>query len=557
MLRRCIVALVAACAAAGDARHHDAYVASLVERCEPPRAGLRAWALRELREASRGPARAAIPRLACALDACFDAPGGPGACALLPLEAFELRLAARAAARAPRTPRRARAVPDDDVDDLFAHPSVAREAPLARAVAFVLRECPPAGYGEAAAAPRPATARRQGVAVVRDRRVLLRDGAVRRLDAVAYGAFEEHALPGDFAGARDALLAADLDVLVFVDAPRDARAAVLAAAGAPRFARSMLPLMLMGALLLLLGVASAARPAHRRVQKPRTRPRGETPLEKSARLDVLAEAELSAALDAPFEWRRTSNDAHAILEVFGCEDWRRPPAYDRPGFEGYPLVDGKPLSIWVGAVAAECKKRGWEGFRDSKGKRKKRKTASNEKVFSDAGLKRHVEAGEDREDGRRTAKDGSAAASDDYRARLMQLQRIYFEKEWKQDGGARGYQTKVEMLKAHRLFCNPQIGTMRCNVCDIDVRKRGGRVFEHYFRVLDDGPIEYYARGFPCCGACNTSIIKDATDLGWDKLESAVAKQAAREWAVSVIDILKGERPASPTNARWRPENTR
>ncbi|KAH8083934.1 methyltransferase [Aureococcus anophagefferens] len=209
--------------------------------------------------------------------------------------------------------------------------------------------------------------------------------------------------------------------------------------------------------------------------------------------------------------------------------------------QGYPLVDGKPLSIWVGAVAAECKKRGWEGFRDSKGKRKKRKTASNEKVFSDAGLKRHVEAGEDREDGRRTAKDGSAAASDDYRARLMQLQRIYFEKEWKQDGGARGYQTKVEMLKAHRLFCNPQIGTMRCNVCDIDVRKRGGRVFEHYFRVLDDGSIEYYARGFPCCGACNTSIIKDATDLGWDKLESAVAKQAAREWAVSVIDILKGE----------------
>ena len=80
--------MVAACAAAGDARHHDAYVASLVERCEPPRVGLRAWALRELREASRGPARAAIPRLACALDACFDAPGGPGACALLPLEAL-------------------------------------------------------------------------------------------------------------------------------------------------------------------------------------------------------------------------------------------------------------------------------------------------------------------------------------------------------------------------------------------------------------------------------------------------------------------------------------
>ena len=89
----------------------------------------------------------------------------------------------------------------------------------------------------------------------------------------------------------------------------------------------------MSALLLLLGVASAARPANRRVQKPRTRPRGETPLEKSARLDVLAEAELSAALDAPFAWRRASNDAHAILEVFGCEDWRRPPAYDRPGFD--------------------------------------------------------------------------------------------------------------------------------------------------------------------------------------------------------------------------------
>ncbi|KAH8073403.1 methyltransferase [Aureococcus anophagefferens] len=99
MLRRCIVALVAACAAAGDARHHDAYVASLVERCAPPRAGLRAWALRELREASRGPARAAIPRLACALDACFDAPGGPGACALLPLEAFEPGSRAAALAR--------------------------------------------------------------------------------------------------------------------------------------------------------------------------------------------------------------------------------------------------------------------------------------------------------------------------------------------------------------------------------------------------------------------------------------------------------------------------
>ena len=235
--------------------------------------------------------------------------------------------------------------------------------------------------------------------------------------------------------------------------------------------------------------------------------------------------------DALFDEVNTSNDRRRPMT-----NWRADVAS-----QGYPLIDGKPLPIWMREKQKECTKRGWEGFLDSKEQRKKRAKIRSESNLSDARLERHVEAGEDREDGRRTVQPGTAAASDDYGARHKQLKRIYFEKEMKNEGGARGYQTKVEMQKAQRLFCNPPIGTMRCNVCDIDVRKRGGRVFEHYFRVLDDGSIEYYARGFPCCGACNTSIIKDATDLGWDKLESAVAKQAAREWAVSVIDILKGE----------------
>ena len=89
---------------------------------------------------------------------CGDAfgAGGDGPCAP---RTCDLGDVARALEGAPRLQELARS-PDDDVDDLFAHPSVAREAPLlARAVAFALRECPPAGYGEAAAAPRPATAR--------------------------------------------------------------------------------------------------------------------------------------------------------------------------------------------------------------------------------------------------------------------------------------------------------------------------------------------------------------------------------------------------------------
>ncbi|KAH8043804.1 methyltransferase [Aureococcus anophagefferens] len=457
MLRRAVAALVAACAAAGDARHHDAYVASLVERCEPPRVGLRAWALRELREASRGPraprsrgsparstpastrragrapARScrsrpsssgsprAAPRRASAdaapstlaapllldcvlgafrepalraaarlflglalgrrgdlagareyrprrdaaaadrgngagpglvdavdvqLGAVLVAAGGDGrdegsrcsgvakpaanatprrrgpssascsrasiggdaaardwaaaryggppadeAARLGPLDSLgaadHAALARRSGAGlqrrgaaplrpgpGPRRPaRRARArclaepelarSPDDDVDDLFAHPSVAREAPP-RARRRVRAPRVPAGglrRGRRRAAARdgalrqgarglpvvaaPALARRargrlrragaRRVAVVRDGGVLLRDGAIRRLDRGAYGAEEQRRCPAT-SPARDALLAADLDVLVFVDAPR-ARAAVLAAAGAPRFAR--------------------------------------------------------------------------------------------------------------------------------------------------------------------------------------------------------------------------------------------------------------------------------------------------------------------------------
>lgn len=263
-------------------------------------------------------------------------------------------------------------------------------------------------------------------------------------------------------------------------------------------------------------------------------------LEKNADMGVVTVATAEDLAGVSQKHLMILDDA-LFAEVDATNDRRRPMSNWRADVasQGYPLIDGKPLPIWVGAVAAECKKRGWEGFQDSKEQRKKRaKIRSN---LSDARLQRHVEAGEDREDGRQTSQPGRAAASDDYGARHKQLKRIYFEKEMKNEGGARGYQTKVEMQKAQHLFCNPPIGTMRCNVCDIDVRKRGGRVFEHYFRVLDDGTIEYYARGFPCCGACNTSIVKDATDLGWDKLESAVAKQAAREWAVSVIDILKGE----------------
>ncbi|KAH8083936.1 methyltransferase [Aureococcus anophagefferens] len=166
----------------------------------------------------------------------------------------------RARSRARRGSRSSRS-PDDDVDDLFAHPSVAREAPLlARAVAFVLRECPPAGYGEAAAAPRPrraaprcawASCRRGSSGPVA--RVAV--SAARALDAspsfvtvaccfatapsddwtaVAYGAFEEQRRCPATSPARATRCWPRTSTSWSSSTRRATRAAVLAAAGAPR-----------------------------------------------------------------------------------------------------------------------------------------------------------------------------------------------------------------------------------------------------------------------------------------------------------------------------------
>jgi hypothetical protein len=94
-----------------------------------------------------------------------------------------------------------------------------------------------------------------------------------------------------------------------------------------------------------------ARDARREARKaPAAAPR-ETPQQRSARLDSLAAEVVAAQLDnrssfdaadlegnngvaphrssdtASFEWRRGSNDAHAILEVFGCRALGRKPVY--------------------------------------------------------------------------------------------------------------------------------------------------------------------------------------------------------------------------------------
>ena len=64
-------------------------------------------------------------------------------------------------------------------------------------------------------------------------------------------------------------------------------------------------------------------------------------MEKSARFDALATELVADSLGGAFAWRPASNDAHALLEVFGVEAWDRAPAYAREGFsvDGHVVLD--------------------------------------------------------------------------------------------------------------------------------------------------------------------------------------------------------------------------